>query len=103
MAQPQQTLGRNPTVGYDAQNGRHKQGYYTLHGIKQPDVATQPDTGKVSSHRSQVSSPHGKLQEVHHNQSKFYIHTFYIICTPFSPVPGNRQTNIAKDYDFTNK
>ncbi len=42
-------------------------------------MSAQSHTCQVRPHGSEIRSPHGKLQEVHDNQSKFHIH-----CSVFS-------------------
>ena len=60
-------LGRYPAVGHDAEQCRHKEGDYTLHGIEQTDLLRHTNGDEVTSHRGEVGTPYGELQEVHHD------------------------------------
>ena len=65
MAKTQQTLCRNPTVGDNAHQSRHKDGDNALHGVKGADVSTHANVAKVDAHTCEIGSPHGKLHEIH--------------------------------------
>ena len=81
MTDTHHLLSWNPTIGHNAYQCRHKDTRDALHGIKCTNVCTLIGISQITTHRSQVSSPHGKLQEVHNDQSYFQIHRFvYYLC-----------------------
>jgi hypothetical protein len=65
MTEPQQALGWNPSVGYDANQGWHKDGNEPLHGKERTNIGTHANITEIDSHASQIGSPYGELQEVH--------------------------------------
>ena len=72
----EQPLCLDPTVGYDTDQCRHEQRHDTLHGIKEAYVRGHARACQIGSHRRQIGAPHGKLQEIHNYQPKFYAHRY---------------------------
>ena len=79
MAVTQQALSRNPAVGNDTDDGRHEDGNDALHRVEPTNLGAQSDVAKITTHASEISSPHSKLQEVHHNQANFQRRTVHIL------------------------
>ena len=79
MADAHHLLSWNPAVGHDAYQGRHEDAGDALHGVEHSDVGTLSGIGQIAAHRCQISSPHGKLQEVHNDQSEFNVLHILII------------------------
>ena len=74
MAIAKQALRLDKSVGYDAHQRRHEDRHDTLYRIKPRNLGTHTGSAKIITHRSEVSSPHGELQEVHQCQTHFNIH-----------------------------
>ena len=65
MTQRECLLGRNPFVGDNSYQSRHKDGHNALHCVKDADFWTESCFGKETAHRCEVGSPHCKLEEEH--------------------------------------
>ena len=72
-------LGRHEPVGDDAHQGRHKDGHNTLHGKEPFDLRAQADIAQITAQGSQVSTPDGKLQEIHQNQAEGKIGILHLV------------------------
>ena len=68
LAERQCLLCGDPSVGHDADQGWHKYGDESLCGEEKPDLGTKPGLAEKTSHRCQVRSPDGVLEEVHNDQ-----------------------------------
>ena len=68
LAERQCLLCGDPSVGHDADEGWHKYGDESLCGEEKPDLGTKPGLAEKTSHRCQVRSPDGVLEEVHNDQ-----------------------------------
>ena len=71
MTDAEHLLRRHPAVGDDADQGGHEQRHDALDGEELSDVGTHADAAQIDAKRTEISSPNGKDQEVHHDQSEF--------------------------------
>ena len=65
MTQAQHSLRLHIFVCYDTHQRGHKQTDNTLNGIEPRNLVTKTGSSKVVAHARKISSPDGKLQEVH--------------------------------------
>ena len=65
MAESEESLGLDVTIGDDSHHGRHEDRNNSLTGIEQADLRSKSRLGQIGAHRSQIGSPHGILQEIH--------------------------------------
>ena len=71
MADAQELLRRYPAVGHDTHQCGHEKGDDTLDGEEFPDVGTHADLAEIDAQGTEISSPHRKDEEVHHDKSEF--------------------------------
>ena len=69
MAEAQHLLPLHPTVCNNTYQRGHEQRHDALDRIKPTDVLGHTDFHQITSHRGQISPPHGVFQEVHHRQA----------------------------------
>ena len=55
----------------DTHQGGHEEGNDALDGKEFADVGTHADFAQVDAQRTEISSPHRKDEEVHHDKSEF--------------------------------
>ena len=74
MADAEQTLSGDPTVGDDTDNGRHEERNDALHGIEDADMRSEADADQIGAHRGQISAPDGILEEIHDDEPELNTH-----------------------------
>ena len=79
VAHAQEPLGRNPTVGDDADDGGHEDRDNTLHGVEDADVRREVGADQVRPHRGEVGPPDGVLEEVHDDETEFDAHELLVL------------------------
>ena len=71
VANGEHALRLNETVGQDTHYGWHENGDYALNGVEPTDVGSHTFASQKTTHRNEISTPHGKLQEVHTDKASF--------------------------------
>ena len=68
LAEGEHLLRRNPFVGDDAHEGGHEDGNEALGGEEKPDLRAEAALGQKTSHRGEVGTPRGELQDIHQDK-----------------------------------